>query len=142
MTGVLQGSLTRPSDEEGVTKAGSTVGSQARRQDVEPAAAQQLQQKGDTAWSLLGKLYSSQVLAYMVAITDAQALVQRMRSMRPGELQWSTYRYRQCVRAKCQPCQQSCSGCCVWIWLTHGERQLVLPDCGTQGLSWAIMHCS
>lgn len=58
----------------------SMVGSQAHKQQ---AAGQQ--QQAETAWSLLGKMYSSQVLAYMVAITDAQALVRRMRSMRPGK---------------------------------------------------------
>lgn len=58
----------------------STVGSQAQQQQ---ASGQQ--QQAETAWSLLGKMYSSQVLAYMVAITDAQALAKRMRSMRPGE---------------------------------------------------------
>lgn len=66
----------------GTAAAPSVIGSQ---QAQKQQAGQQQQQQAETAWSLLGKMYSSQVLAYMVAITDAQALVRRMRSMRPGE---------------------------------------------------------
>lgn len=36
------------------------------------------------AWSLLGKMYGSQMLAYMVAIHDAKAIMDRMRHMKPG----------------------------------------------------------
>lgn len=62
------------------------VGSQKQQQQQPHHHHQQQQQEqAETAWSLLGKMYSSQVLAYMVAITDAKALVRRMRSMRPGE---------------------------------------------------------
>lgn len=81
------GSYTRSvlggaSDRNAAHPAGalSTVGSQqAHRQQADGQ-----QQQAETSWSLLGKMYSSSVLAYMVAITDAQALVRRMRSMRPG----------------------------------------------------------
>lgn len=37
------------------------------------------------AWSLLSKMYGSQMLSYMVAIDDAKAIMDRMRHMRPGE---------------------------------------------------------
>lgn len=84
--GPVHGAGDRATDRDGVHQQGtaaplSTIGSQGRKQEASGAQ----QQQTETAWSLLGKMYSSQVLAYMVAITDAQALVKRMRAMRPGE---------------------------------------------------------
>jgi hypothetical protein len=74
--------------------------STAPTQTAQKAAGQQ----AETAWSLLGKMYSSQVLAYMVAITDAQALIKRMRSMRPGKFT---------LYACCCECHITCKQICL-----------------------------
>lgn len=77
---VYGGSRVTDKDDLHVAKPTATPSTVAT-QTAQKAACQQ----AETAWSLLGKMYSSQVLAYMVAITDAQALIKRMRSMRPGK---------------------------------------------------------
>jgi hypothetical protein len=45
---------------------------------------QQPQAQATSAWAALGQRYSGQVLAFMISITDAQAMIRRMRAMRPG----------------------------------------------------------
>jgi hypothetical protein len=93
---VYGGSKVTDKDDLHIAKP-TAAPSTGTAQTAQKAAGQQ--QQAETAWSLLGKMYSSQVLAYMVAITDAQALIKRMRSMRPGE----------CIPCAC--CWQRRSAC-------------------------------
>lgn len=93
----------------------SVVGSQ-KQQQQQPHQQQQQEQAG-TAWSLLGKMYSSQVLAYMVAITDAKALVRRMHSMRPGETAPAKQRRQQQ--------QLTCAGRNWWLSVPVQDRPCI-----------------
>jgi hypothetical protein len=66
--------------------AGSQRGSMSAAQQQPAPGSSSAQQPSQAAgaWSLLGKMYGSQMLAYMVAIHDAKAIMDRMRHMKPG----------------------------------------------------------
>lgn len=64
-------------------KAPTVAGSASGARQGPPEAQQSNQANG--SWSLLSKMYGSQMLSYMVAIDDAKAIMDRMRHMRPGK---------------------------------------------------------
>lgn len=64
-------------------KAPTVAGSASSARQASKVQLQSAQEEGP--WSLLSKMYGSQMLSYMVAIDDAKAIMDRMRHMRPGE---------------------------------------------------------
>ena len=76
-------------------KAPTVVGSASGGK--QPGANEQPSSQAGGAWSLLSKMYGSQMLSYMVAIDDAKAVMDRMRHMRPGK--WSDAAFKRCTHA-------------------------------------------